>query len=322
MKPLLEVENLQVSFAQGRNLLQWLKREPGKAVAAVDGVSFSLRSGETLGLVGESGCGKTTLGRALMQLISAQAGSIRFKGERINDRSAKELQPFRRKVQMIFQDPYTSLNPRLSVGDAIAEVLRVHKICAEKQIEHRVAELLQAVGLSTDVASRRPKALSGGQCQRVGIARALAVDPELLIADESVSALDVSIQAQILNVFSKLQRERGLAMVFISHDLGVIRHVCQRVAVMYLGKIVEMAPVEKLFSEPKHPYTQALIKAVPELGRPLLSDAEMLQGEPPSPIDVPTGCAFHPRCPQVFDICKQAEPRLKLTNDSGVCCHL
>ncbi|MDP9136572.1 MAG: ABC transporter ATP-binding protein, partial [Pseudomonadota bacterium] len=289
--PLLEVENLAVSFPAGG--LAWpLGRAPG--VRAVNGVSLRLSAGESLGLVGESGCGKTTLARAILGLTPITGGSVRFEGANID---ADGFATLRRATAMIFQDAYNALNPRLTIGDAIGEVLRVHRKVARRDTGRRIGELLEIVGLDREHAERRPATLSGGQCQRAGIARALALEPKLILADECVSALDVSIQAQIINLLIELRARMNLALIFIAHDLAVVRRLCDRVAVMYLGRIVEEGATADVFEQPRHPYTQALIRAIPDIdpARPL--PRNLLTGEPPSPLDLPEGCAFHPRCP-------------------------
>jgi oligopeptide/dipeptide ABC transporter ATP-binding protein len=303
---LLEIEDLKVSF--GQSSLADLLRGEARVVRAVNGVSLSLARGETLGLVGESGCGKSTLGRALLRLVRAESGAVRFDGADVLAMKPAELFRFRRKAQMVFQDPFAALNPRLTVGETLSEVFRVHRLCAPQEIPARVRQLALTVGLSEDHLGRRPQGLSGGQCQRVGIARALAVGPELIIADEAVSALDVSIQAQILNLFQRLQQEMHLALLFISHDLGVVRHLCRNVAVMYLGRIVEYGPADELFRNPRHPYTRALIEAMPKMTPDAVAPAGGLSGEPPSPAQLPPGCAFHPRCPAAMPACRADPP--------------
>ena len=320
MSTLLEVEDLHVVF--GRSSFADLIRRRRQVVHAVNGVSLTLRRGETLGLVGESGCGKSTLGRAMLRLVEPQSGKVRFKGADVLSMNREELFAFRRKAQMVFQDPFSSLNPRLTIGETLAEVFRVHRLCPPDEIPERLTRLMATVGLSPEHLARRPHSLSGGQCQRVGIARALAVGPELIIADEAVSALDVSIQAQILNLFQRLQREMNLALVFISHDLGVVRHLCRNVAVMYLGRIVEYGPAEELFRNPRHPYTRALIEAMPRMA-PDAPPPKGLAGEPPSPIHLPAGCSFHPRCPVAMPVCRADPPPARRSQgEAAVWCHL
>ncbi len=303
MSALLSITGLKVHFRVPHGIADVIARSPRRMVRAVNGVDLELRRGETLGLVGESGCGKSTLARAVLRLVPATAGRVEFEGADVLALDREALFAFRRRAQMVFQDPHASLNPKLTVAKTLAEVLRVHRVCPAAEVPERVAWLMETVGLSEDLAARRPAALSGGQCQRVGIARALAVGPDLIIADESVSALDVSIQAQILNLFMKLQREMDLTMMFISHDLGVVRHLCQNVAVMYLGRIVEYGPSERIFNEPRHPYTRALVEAIPRMEADAEAPALGLAGEPPSAIDLPSGCAFHPRCDRALPGC-------------------
>jgi len=319
--PLLAVEDLVVRFRVSGMGLPF-GGLGARHVNAVNGVTLSLAPGDTLGIVGESGCGKSTLGRAILNLVEVQGGEVRFDGSPVSARDRASVAKLRSQAAMVFQDPYASLNPRIRAGEAIAEVLRVHGRMPAGAIPARVAELLELVGLSPDLAARRPHQLSGGQCQRVGIARALAVEPRLIIADECVAALDVSIQAQILNLLMELQRKMHLALIFISHDLGVVRHLCRQVAVMYLGRIVEHGPTEDVFLAPKHPYTRALLAAVPDIDpdRPLAPAS--LRGEPPSPMDLPSGCPFHPRCPHAQEICAQgAAPMLRPLAQSRVACH-
>jgi len=320
---LLRIEGVEVHFRVPHGIVEMISQAPRRVVRAVDGVSLEVQRGETLGLVGESGCGKSTLGRAVLRLVEPTAGRVLFDGADVRRLDRAGLFAFRRRAQMIFQEPHAALNPRLSVAQTLGEALRVHRICPSGAVAQRVEQLMATVGLSPDLATRRPAALSGGQCQRVGIARALAVGPDLLIADEAVSALDVSIQAQVLNLLMRLQAEMHLAMVFISHDLGVVRHLCQTVAVMYLGRIVEYGPAEEVFRAPRHPYTQSLVDAIPRMVADAAPLATVLAGEPPSPIDRPAGCAFHPRCPHAMDLCRRDPgPPPFVTGGVRTWCHL
>ncbi|MCH8167189.1 MAG: ABC transporter ATP-binding protein [Proteobacteria bacterium] len=283
-------------------------------VKAVDGISFDIRKGETLGLVGESGCGKTTTGRCILQLETATGGEIWFDGQELNKLSKAEMRPLRQRIQVIFQDPYSSLNPRMKIGQIIAEPMMVHGIITDRgERDARVRELLELCGLNPKFADRYPHEMSGGQRQRVGIARALAVNPEFIICDEAVSALDVSIQAQVINLLEDLRDEFELTYLFISHDLSVVHHLCHRVAVMYLGHIIELAGTEELFANPLHPYTQGLLEAVP-IPDPIVERArahQVIKGEIPSPINPPSGCVFHPRCPKAVDGCKVNMPEFR-----------
>jgi oligopeptide transport system ATP-binding protein len=283
-------------------------------VHAVEEVDLDIQKGETVGLVGESGCGKSTLGRLILRLIEADAGQIEFMGEDVRALERRALRALRRRMQIIFQDPYASLNPRMTVGEAIGEGLLIHRMAKARELQQRVAELLEIVGMNAAHASRYPHEFSGGQRQRIGIARALALEPQLIVADEPVSSLDVSIQAQILNLLLELQQRFGMAYLFISHDLRVVRHLSDRVAVMYLGRIVEWAPAEELYRQAQHPYTQALLSAVPEPGRQ--QQRVMLEGDVPSALSPPSGCPFHPRCPLAVEVCSREQPQLSYAKSS------
>ena len=306
--PLLEVRHVKKYFPIRRGVLQ---REVAR-VHAVDDVSFAVREGETLGLVGESGCGKSTLGRTVVRLLEPTDGEIIFQGTPIQKLGTRKLRPLRREMQMVFQDPYASLNPRKRVGTIVSDPMRIHNLGSRAEQKRRVGEILETVGLSPEHYNRFPHEFSGGQRQRIGIARALALRPKLIIADEPVSALDVSIQSQMLNLLDDLQNELQLTYVFIAHDLGVVRHVSDRIAVMYLGKIVELSPAEELYTRPIMPYTEALPSAVPIPDPDLAEKREriVLEGDVPSPINPPSGCRFHPRCRYATDICKEVEPPL------------
>ncbi|MBK8914381.1 MAG: ATP-binding cassette domain-containing protein [Phycisphaerales bacterium] len=362
--PLLEVSNLCVHFpVRSASAAAAGSAPPAdrrlRVLAAVDGVSFSLARGRTLGLVGESGCGKSTLSRAVLRLIPTTGGTIRYDGADITTLGTRALRPLRRRMQMVFQDPLGSLNPRLTIGDALTEPLRVHGIGGSgRERRARAAALLQRVGLGAEAFGRYPHEFSGGQRQRIGIARALALGPELVVCDEPVSALDVSIQSQILNLLSELQRELGLAYLFIAHNLGVVRRLCDDVTVMYLGRFVEVAPAAELFATPRHPYTRALLAAAPRIraggadaadrpdmasgpnaGRATIASGAatpsrttsasgsptalpLLTGDPPSPLNPPPGCAFHPRCPIAESRCRIERPLLRTIGGAQVACHL
>jgi oligopeptide/dipeptide ABC transporter ATP-binding protein len=286
-------------------------------------VSLSVRRGETIGIVGESGCGKSTLARCLVRLIEADAGTIRYDGIDVRQLAGLERRAFNRRVQLIFQDPYSSLNPRMTVRQTLAEALAVHRLRPPREIPDRIAELLALVHLPRDALERYPHEFSGGQRQRIGIARALSVEPECLIADELVSALDVSVQAQVINLLLELQDRLRLTILFVAHDLRLVRHISHRVAVMYLGRIVELDRTERLFREPRHPYTQALLGAAPELDPTRRSRTAAIRGELPSPVAIPAGCPFHPRCPHVFEACRSQRPELDRRRGGGrVACHL
>lgn len=316
---LLEVKDLKKYFPITGGVLG---RTVGH-VKAVDGVSFSLKKGETFGLVGESGCGKSTTGRMLLRLIEPSEGSVQFEDHELTNLSKGQLRRIRREMQMVFQDPFASLNPRHTVEKIIEEPLKVHGMGNASERRKKVRELLETVGLSSYHAKRYPHQFSGGQRQRVGIARALAVQPKLIVADEPVSALDVSIQSQVLNLMKDLQSDFDLTYIFIAHDLGVVRHISDRVGVMYLGRLVEVADSEEVYENPKHPYTRALLSAVPVPDPEHKSNRTVLQGDVPSPADPPTGCAFHTRCPAAMDICKEVRPELKPDEpDHFVACHL
>ncbi len=317
--PLLSVKGLVKHFPVKRGLLQ---RTVGQ-VHAVDGISFDIAPGETLGLVGESGCGKSTVGKAILKLVDATAGEIRLSGARIDQLSRSEMRPMRRQMQVVFQDPYSSLNPRLKVRDIIAEPLVNYGVAVGSGLAERVVELAGKVGLRPETLDRYPHEFSGGQRQRIGIARALALHPSLIVCDEPVSALDVSVQAQVINLLVDLQREFALAYLFIAHDIAVVEHISHRVAVMYLGKIVEIADRSDLFLRSQHPYTEALLSAVPAPEPGLEKKRIILKGDVPSPINPPSGCRFHTRCPYAFARCSAEEPELQeISTGHRVACHL
>jgi len=318
--PLLQVNDLKKHFPIRGNLFG----RSTSRVYAVDGVSFEIARGETLSLVGESGCGKSTVGRAILRLFDITAGQVVLDGQRIDDLSPDRLRRIRRRVQVVFQDPFSSLNPRLSVRDILAEPIRNFGLAkSSAELESKVASLMDTVRLPRDALDRRPHEFSGGQRQRICIARALAAEPDLIVCDEAVSALDVSVKAQIVNLLQDLQREFGLALLFISHDLAIVEHMTHRVAVMYLGKIVEMAARNQIFAAPRHPYTKALLSAVPVPDPAAHRTPMILKGDVPSPINPPKGCRFHTRCPYVFDRCRTEEPELRqATEGQWAACHL
>lgn len=317
--PLVQIEGLKKHYPVARTLFGKVTR----AVKAVDGVDLEIAAGETVGLVGESGCGKSTLGRAVLKLEEPTAGRLRFRGEDITALSTSQMRPLRRQMQIVFQDPYASLNPRMSIQRILEEPLIIHNLVPAADREARVVELLEKVGLRPDVRTRYPHEFSGGQRQRVGIARALASAPSFLVCDEPISALDVSIQAQVVNLMMDLQHDLGLTYLFIAHDLTVVRHISTKVAVMYLGRVVEFGSAQTLFDNPQHPYTRALLSAVPvaKIGASP-TERVKLEGEIPSPIDPPSGCPFHPRCPEARPECRQVVPTLvqlhrELTDETG-----
>ncbi|MCG0239107.1 MAG: dipeptide ABC transporter ATP-binding protein [Firmicutes bacterium] len=312
------------------NLKKWYPVTGGSIISrvvghvkAVDGVSFTIRRGETFGLVGESGCGKTTLGKVLLRLQEPTAGAVYFEGRNIFELNKEEMRKLRREMQIIFQDPYASLNPRMTVGEIIGEPLEIHGVARGREKEKRVQQLLEVVGLASYHARRYPHEFSGGQRQRIGIARALALNPKLIVCDEPVSALDVSIQSQILNLLSDLQKEFGLTYLFIAHGLAVVKHISDRVGVMYLGKLVEIADKREIYANPRHPYTEALMSAIPIPDPTVRRERIILEGDVPSPINPPSGCRFHTRCRLAEEICREVEPSLvDIGNDHWVACHV
>ncbi len=311
MEPLIECRVLKKYFNTDSGTVQ-----------AVDGISFSIFPGETVGLVGESGCGKSTVGRTLLKLIQPSAGEVLFEGENIFDMDRNRLDRLKRKMGIVFQNPYSSLNPRMKVADIVAEPIRTHRKYKKDEIRRLVIGLLEKVGLNREHLTRFPHQFSGGQRQRIAIARSLSLNPSFLIFDEPTSALDVSVQAQVLNLIEELQEQNHLTYLFITHDLDVVRHIADRVMVMYLGKLVESGPVPEVFESPQHPYTKALLSAIPGFEPGIRKERELLEGEVPSPIDPPPGCRFHPRCPVVIEKCGQIEPELKTNRQRQVACHL
>lgn len=315
MSLILEIHDLKKSFFMPAG-----KRKAAQ-LKAVDGVDLQIAEGETLGLVGESGCGKSTLGKLILQLTKADQGQILYRGTNLVPLPSRQMRPFRRQIQMIFQDPFSSLNPRMTVGETLSEPLIIHRLCTAAERPERINELLHQVGLDDTAANRYPHEFSGGQRQRISIARALAVQPELIIADEPVSALDLSVQAQIINLLHDIQRQQRLSFLFITHDLSVVEHVSDRIAVMYLGRIVEVAAADTLYRQPLHPYTEALLCAIPRPDPDIAGRPAPLQGELPSPLNPPSGCFFHPRCPYATEIChRQVPPMEQIAPDHQTRC--
>ncbi|MCZ4292282.1 ABC transporter ATP-binding protein [Hoeflea alexandrii] len=318
-EPLLRVKNLKKFFKVRRGF----PNPETVIVRALDGISFEVQRGQAFALVGESGCGKSTAGRTILRLLEPDEGSIEFDGREIVEADAREMRALRKRAQIIFQDPFSSLNPRMRVGNALAEPLLVHGLMSKKEANERICDLLEEVGLPRDAGIRFPHEFSGGQRQRLGIARALTLNPELIIADEPVSALDVSIQSQILTLLRDLQQRLNLSFIFISHDLGVVRYFCQMMAVMYLGKIIEKGPVPKIFDEPLHPYTVMLRDASPVPDPAARKSFERIEGEVPSAVNPPSGCHFHPRCPHAMDVCRKVYPDwIDVDAERSVACHL
>ncbi len=310
-KPLIEVKDLSKTFVLGKSVLRQALGKKAEQLRAVYEVDLAIKAGECLGLVGESGCGKTTLGRCILRLYEPDSGQVLYDGQDFLAMKGQDVVKMRSKMQVIFQDPYSSLNPRHKIGRIVGEPLLVHNICSRAEMKDRVTKLLNTVGLGADIAERFPHSLSGGQRQRVGLARALAVNPRFIVADEPVSALDVSIQAQVINLLMELREQYNLTMMFITHDLRLVQHVSDRIAVMYLGSIVELAPSRELFISPLHPYSQALLAAAPVVNPRKRKKAVAITGEPPNPINIPPGCPFRPRCPLAFERCSVEFPRLE-----------
>ena len=316
--PLLEVRDLSMHFPLNDSLSRRVRHKQIDVLRAVDGVDLTVARGEALGLVGESGCGKSTLGRCIVGLYEPTGGQVLVDGHELPSRRAAAD---RRRLQMVFQDPYSSLNPRMTVHQAIGELLRVHNVVPRNRVDERCRELLDLVGLPPSALDAFPRQFSGGQRQRISIARALALEPEILIADEPVSALDVSVQATVLNLLADLRQRLGLTMLFIAHNMAVVRHVCDRVAVMYLGRIVELASGDELFSNARHPYTQALLRAVPRIAPGSATERDAVTGDPPSPVNLPPGCRFNPRCPRAADVCRVDDPPLERRGEHAAACH-
>ncbi len=321
-KPLIEVKDLSKTFVLGKSVLRQVLGKKPERLRAVYEVDLSIKTGECLGLVGESGCGKTTLGRCILRLYEPDKGQVLYDGQDFLAMKGQDVIKMRSKMQVVFQDPYSSLNPRHKIGRIVGEPLLVHNICSRAEMNERVTNLLNTVGLGEDIAERYPHSLSGGQRQRVGLARALAVNPRFIVADEPVSALDVSIQAQVINLLMELREQYNLTMMFITHDLRLVQHVSDRIAVMYLGSIVELAPSRDLFISPLHPYSQALLAAAPVVNPRKRKKAAAITGEPPNPINIPPGCPFRPRCPLAFERCSVEFPRLEeKSNGHFVSCY-
>lgn len=321
--PLLQLKDLHLKFSGTRSFLDLVQKKPGRTVNVLNGISLDLHKGETLGVVGESGCGKSTLARAIVRLYTPCQGDILFEEQDIFDPKYKHDRGYNRRVQMMFQDPYSSLNPRMTTGQILAEALQVHQMCKPEQRDQRIAALLDLVRLPQDAKDKLPHEFSGGQRQRIAIARALAVEPEILIADELVSALDVSVQAQVVNLLLELQEKLSLTILFVAHDLRLVRHVSNRVAVIYLGRIVEIGDSETVFAKPAHPYSQALLGSAPSLDPDNQQARVKLEGELPSPLNIPSGCPFHVRCRHANTECRQSRPELRALPGHGqVACHL
>lgn len=317
--PIIEVKNLKKFFGESNNIF----KRSSDVVRAVDGVSFTINRGETFGLVGESGSGKSTIGRSILRLDSITSGEVLYNGQNLYDLSKREIQKLRPKIQFIFQDPYSSLNPRIRIGDAIGEALLDHGLCSKDEVRKKVLEVMGICGLSEQHIDRFPHEFSGGQRQRIGIARAIILQPEFIVADEPVSALDVSIQAQIINLFSDLQKEKEITFLFISHDLSVVEHLCSKIGVLYLGSMMELTSRDKLYEKPLHPYTKALLSAVPIPDPTLNRERIILKGDVPDPANPPKGCKFHTRCPFATDICRLKVPKFReVETEHYVACHL